>query len=74
MAVQSTTISVVIPARNDAHDLPLAVESVLRQSVPVREIVIAVGPSTDGTDSVAKTLARDHAHVIVVANASGKSL
>lgn len=66
------TISVVMPVRDDAVALPAAVSSVLAQQVdmPV-EVVVAVGPSTDGTEDVARRLADGHPQVTVVENPTG---
>jgi succinoglycan biosynthesis protein ExoA len=66
------TVSAVIPVRNDAADLPAAVESVLAQGYPGGiEVVIAVGPSTDDSQVVADKLASEHESVSVVVNPSG---
>ena len=73
MTAESTIISVVIPARKDAGDLPLAVASVLSQSEAVAEVVIAIGPSDDDTRAVAEQLAAEHPEVQIVANVSGKT-
>jgi len=67
------TVSVVIPALNDSPALPLAVASLLEQSRSVSHIVIAVGPSSDGTLDVAAQLANDHATVQVIDNPTGRT-
>ena len=43
------TVSVVIPARNERHSLPLLIESIERQTIQPQEVIIADGMSTDGT-------------------------
>jgi glycosyltransferase involved in cell wall biosynthesis len=48
-----TEYSVVIPAYNRGDLLPRAIASVLRQSLPAREIIIVDDASTDGTAAVA---------------------
>ncbi|MDX1620882.1 MAG: glycosyltransferase [Nitriliruptorales bacterium] len=63
------TVSVVIPARDSAATLPQAVRSALRQ--PVDEIVVAVGPSTDGTSRMAREQAAEDGRIRVVDNPSG---
>jgi len=42
-------ISVVVPTFNRAHTLPRALDSVLRQSLPVAEIIVVDDGSQDGT-------------------------
>jgi succinoglycan biosynthesis protein ExoA len=65
-------MSVVMPARDDAAHLPAAVEAMLAQEFDRPfEVVIAVGPSRDGTEEVAERLARQHPQVRVVANPDG---
>lgn len=64
-------VAVVIPARQSAGSLTATLNAVLRQS-PLDEVVIAVGPSTDGTLAVAKDLATTtNVAVSVVENPTG---
>ena len=66
-------VSVVMPARNEAPYLREAVDAVRRQSYPGRvDIVVAVAPSTDGTEGVAAELAGDGA-ITVVPNPAGNT-
>lgn len=66
------SVSVIIPARNDARSLGNAVASVEAQSrVDIREIAIAVGPSTDDTLAEAHRLAAGNSAIVVVENPSG---
>ncbi len=51
------TVSVVIPTWNGASLLPECLDSLLRQSVPPAEIVVADGASSDGT---AELVERDY--------------
>jgi len=50
-------ISLVMTVRNEADNLPLLLASVLAQTLPPAEIVIADGGSTDGTVEVARSYA-----------------
>jgi glycosyltransferase involved in cell wall biosynthesis len=50
-------ISLVMTVRNEAGNLPLLLDSILAQTLPPTEIVIADGGSTDGTDDVARSYA-----------------
>ncbi|MBW3661983.1 MAG: glycosyltransferase family 2 protein [Actinobacteria bacterium] len=69
---QSPTVSVIVPARDDADGLPAAVASALEQQVPGSlEVIVAVGPSRDGTETVAASLADSSPAVKVVANPWG---
>ncbi|MCU1426463.1 MAG: putative glycosyl transferase [Actinomycetia bacterium] len=66
------SLSVVIPVRNDAAHLAGAVAAVLAQDYPRPfEVVLGVGPSDDGTEEVAATLAQHEPRVRVVANPEG---
>ena len=66
------TLSVVIPVRNEAPHLERAVATVLAQDYPQPfEVVLAVGPSDDGTEKIAAALAAEDARVRVVDNPKG---
>lgn len=65
-------VAVVVPARNGARDLPACLEAVLAQDYPgVLEVVVAVGPSVDGTEEVARSWAHAEPRVRVVDNPAG---
>jgi succinoglycan biosynthesis protein ExoA len=66
-------ISVVIPARGCHATLEAAVASVLAQDPAPAEVVIAVGPSSDGTAALAARLAAEHPQLRVVDNPSGRT-
>lgn len=54
------TISVIIPAYNDAQDLQktlLRLREIREREYPALEIIVSVRPSTDDTDAVARALA-----------------
>jgi 4,4'-diaponeurosporenoate glycosyltransferase len=52
----ATSVSVIIPARNEEHNLPALLRSLARQSVTPHEIVVVDDGSTDGTAEVARQL------------------
>lgn len=59
-------VTVVIPARNEVHELEACVRTVLDQDHPAVSVLIFDDASTDGTDAVARRLAREHPQVIAV--------
>ena len=67
-------VSVVMPVLNEERHLASAVERILqsRYNGPI-QVVLALGPSTDGTDDVASRLAAADPRVIAVANPSGRT-
>lgn len=67
-------VSVIMPVRDDARHLTEAVQHVLAQDYPGElEVVLAVGPSRDATDQVARGLERADPRVTVVLNPSGRT-
>jgi glycosyltransferase involved in cell wall biosynthesis len=63
-----------MPVLNEANYLKAAVAAILRQDYPGQiQVVLALGPSTDGTDLVAKDLALAEPRIIIVTNASGRT-
>jgi succinoglycan biosynthesis protein ExoA len=65
-------VSVVMPVRNAERDLSDSVSHVLSQVYPGElEVLLAVGPSKDRTEQVAKDLAAGDPRIKVVANPSG---
>jgi GT2 family glycosyltransferase len=66
-------VSVVMPVRNEERHLAESVRHVLGQDYPGElELVLAVGPSADRTEELARELAAAHPRVTVVPNPSGK--
>lgn len=73
-AKKTNVVSFVMPVRNEEQHLASAVESVLAQELPKgykSQLVLAVGPSSDATGSIAKELATNHKELSVVENPSG---
>ena len=66
------SVSVIIPARDEAGHLPESLAAVLAQDYqgPL-EVCVAVGPSSDGTETLAAQLAEADDRVTVVANPAG---
>ena len=65
-------VSVIVPVRNEADQLPQTVSSILSQCYPSEfEIVLAVGPSDDRTEQVAAELAERDPRIVVVENPQG---
>ena len=68
------SVSVIVPVLNEERHLRAAVRMILGQDYPGRlEVVLALGPSTDGTAEVAAQLVAHDARVRTVANPSGKT-
>lgn len=67
-------VSVVMPVRNEADQLVESVSSVLTQDyLGEIEVVLAVGPGSDRTPEVARSLAERDRRVLVVDNPSGRT-
>ncbi len=61
MAKPLKNVSFVMPVLNEEHYLETAVESVFSQDVPGEmELVVALGPSKDKTDEIAKRLKKKY--------------
>jgi succinoglycan biosynthesis protein ExoA len=66
-------VSVVMPVRNEERHLAEAVRHVLGQDYQGEfELVLAVGPSADRTEQIARDLAAAQPRLTVVANPTGK--
>jgi succinoglycan biosynthesis protein ExoA len=66
------SVSVMMPVRNEQAHLTAAVDSVMSQNYPGKlEIILAVGPSVDETDRVAKELAAKYPNIKIIENPKG---
>ena len=66
-------VSVVMPVRNEERHLAEAVRHVLGQDYPGEfELVLAVGPSADRTEQIARDLAAAQPRLTVVPNPTGQ--
>jgi glycosyltransferase involved in cell wall biosynthesis len=73
-AAASPAVTVMIPVLNEADHLTAAVNSVLAQDYSGDiEVILALGPSRDGTDEIAHSLAARDSRVTVVPNPSGRT-
>jgi succinoglycan biosynthesis protein ExoA len=71
--VEYPPVSVVMPVRNEERHLAESVIHVLSQDYPgPLELVLAVGPSADRTEQIARALEAGEPRITVVANPSGK--
>ena len=67
-------ISVILPVLNESKYLEEAVNAILDQDFAGSlEIIVAVGPSHDGTEKIAHDLAGKDSRVVVVANPTGRT-
>lgn len=53
LANNAPSVSIIIPARNEAHNLPRLLDSIARQGLQPREVIVANDASTDATAEVA---------------------
>ena len=71
---QLPAVSVVLPVLNEELHLASAVQSILSQDYAgAIEIILALGPSKDKTDEVAKKLASADQRILLVNNPSGRT-
>jgi chlorobactene glucosyltransferase len=61
-------VSVLVPARNEAHNIEACIASLLRQDYPNYEVIALDDDSTDATGAILDRLAQGDAHLRVVHN------
>jgi len=67
-------ISIILPVLNEADHLEESIHSILSQDYTGDiEIILAVGPSHDGTEKIAHDLARNNPQIVIVDNPSGRT-
>lgn len=59
-------VSVVIPARNEAHNIERCLRSVLTNDYPNYDVTVVDDQSTDGTGDIARTIARESPRARVI--------
>jgi len=64
--VPAPLVSVVVPARDEAHNIPRCVTSLLTAQYPALEFIVVDDQSGDGTGNVARAIAACDARVTVV--------
>jgi len=64
---ETPTVSVIVPAYNYGHFLPQAIDSVLAQTLPAREIIVVDDGSSDNTPEILSRYG-DCIHVICQSN------
>jgi len=63
---ESPLVSVVVPARNEARNIALCMQSVLRSHYPAVEVVVVDDRSTDGTGIIAREVSRNDKRARVI--------
>ena len=69
---EPATVSVVMAIKDEAANIEQAIDAILTQTYSrIREIVVAVAPSSDGTDAICRRLEREVPEFRVIANPKG---
>ncbi|MFL5637852.1 MAG: glycosyltransferase family 2 protein, partial [Gemmatimonadaceae bacterium] len=63
-------VTVIVPARNEAHNIARCVKSILTTTYPSLELVVVDDSSTDGTGDVARNAIASDSRARVVRNAT----
>ena len=67
-------ISIILPVLNEADHLEESIHSILSQDyLGDIEIILAIGPSHDGTEKIAQALADKDSRIVLVENPSGRT-
>lgn len=70
----SPGISVILPVLNEQAHLEDSIRAILSQNYLGKfEVILALGPSQDSTNEIARSLAAEDARVILVENPSGRT-
>jgi glycosyltransferase involved in cell wall biosynthesis len=65
---------VILPVLNEENHLEESIRAILTQDYAGEfEIILALGPSKDGTDQIAARLAEENSRIILVSNPTGKT-
>jgi glycosyltransferase involved in cell wall biosynthesis len=67
-------VSVILPILNEERDLQECISAILKQDYAGDlEIILALGPSTDNTNQIAKRVAESESRIKLVENPTGKT-
>lgn len=67
-------VSVILPILNEERDLRECISAILQQKYDGKlEVILALGPSNDNTNQIAKSLAQSDARIKLVENPTGKT-
>ena len=67
-------VSVILPILNEERDLNECISAILQQKYDGKfEVILALGPSTDNTNQIAKSLAQSDSRIKLVENPTGKT-
>ncbi len=67
-------VSVILPILNEERDLSDCISAILQQKYDGKlEVILALGPSTDNTNQIAKSLAQSDDRIKLVDNPTGKT-
>ena len=67
-------VSVILPILNEERDLSECISAILQQKYDGKlEVILALGPSTDMTNQIAKSLAQSDSRINLVDNPTGKT-
>ena len=67
-------ISIILPVLNEADHLEESIHSILSQDyLGDFEIILAIGPSHDGTEKIAEGLSDKDSRIVIVSNPSGRT-
>lgn len=64
----ASSVSVIVPARNEARNIEACMRSILGASWPRMELIVVNDHSTDGTGEIARTVSATDARVTVIDN------
>lgn len=67
-------VSVILPILNEERDLSDCISAILQQKYDGKlEVILALGPSTDNTNQIAKLLSQSDSRIKLVDNPTGKT-